>query len=192
MSTIRELAEVLQSGARATKYRVAFSFPSAVTGVTDLSDVDVLAKASMAPQKEIGMLEVYNQGRKLVMPGDTAFDNAWTVDFYLTEDHSLRIDLIKWMDACDNFQENKHSGNPLEIYADLRIEQLDSAGEVTAQYTLHNAWPQVMGEITYADDSTDTIAEFTVTFAYTDWVIGTGETSDYTVKTSTKNATALS
>jgi len=191
MSTIRELSSVLGATARANKYRVTFSFPPSVAGNTSLGDVDVLAKTAVAPQKEIGQIELWNQGRKLIIPGDTSFDNAWSVDFYLTEDHSLRYDLIKWADACDNFQKNKHSGNPRAIFTDLRVEQLDSAGNVTAQYTMHNCFPQTIGDISYGDDSADTPAEFNVVFAYSDWVTGTKEFSDYTIPKATKNDNAL-
>lgn len=191
MATIRELSSVLGASARANKYRVTFAYPSAVTGETSLAEVDVLAKTAIAPQKEIGQIELWNQGRKLIIPGDTTFDNAWAVDFYLTEDHKFRYDLIKWADACDNFQTNTHSGNPTAIFADLRLEQLDSAGNVTAQYTMHNCFPQTIGDVTYGDDTADTPAEFNVVFAYSDWVIGDKETSTYTPTPATKNDTAI-
>ncbi len=191
MATIRELSTALGAGARANKYRVTFSFPSSVTGSTPLDQVDVLAKSATAPAKEIGQIEVFNQGRKLIIPGDTTFDNAWTVSFYLQENHSFRVDMIKWADACDNFQKNEHFGNPSAIFADLRVEQLDSAGNPTVTYTLHNCFPQSLGEVSYGDDSSDTIAEFDMTFAYSDWVIGKSELSGYDVKKSTENDNAL-
>jgi len=187
MSTIRELSAVLGSAARANKYRVSFAWPTGVTGEVDLRDADVLAKAAAAPTRELGQIELFNQGRKLIIPGDTTYDNAWSVDFYLTENHQFRYDIIKWMDACDNFQRNTHSGNPRAIYADLRLEQLDSAGNVTAQYTLHNCFPQVVGEVTYGDDTTDTAAEFNVTFSYSDWVTGIAEFSAYVAPSATEN-----
>ena len=161
MSTITTLSNTIGAGARATKYRVAFAFPGGVSGKTSLEDVDVLAKAAMAPAKEIGTIELFNQGRKILIPGDTQFDGAWNLSFYLTEDHALRL------------------------------EQLDSAGNVTAQYTMHHCFPSSIGEVSYDDASQDTIAEFDVTFAYSDWVIGTGEFSDYTIPNATENDTAL-
>ena len=187
MATIRELSSVLGASARANKYRVTFAFPSGVSGATNLDEVDILAKTAIAPQKEIGQIELWNQGRKLVIPGDTAFDNAWSVDFYLTEDHKLRYDIVKWMDACDNFQTNTHTGNPLAVFADLRLEQLDSAGNVTATYTMHNCYPSTVGDVTYGDDTADTPAEFNVVFAYSDWVLGKEETSNYSIASATKN-----
>jgi hypothetical protein len=188
--SINELSSILGSTARANKYRVSFTWPTGIQGSTNLKDVDVLAKGAAAPTRELGQIELWNQGRKLIIPGDTVYDNAWSVDFYLTEDHQLRYDMVKWMDACDNFQKNTHTGDPTQIFAELRLEQLDSAGNVTAQYTMHNAFPQTVGEIAYGADSADTPAEFNVMFAYSDWVTGTGEFSSETPKAATENPIA--
>jgi len=190
-STISQLGNTLKSGARSSKYRVSFAYPSSFNGETSLEDVDILAKTAIAPSKEIGVIEVYNQGRKLPIPGDTVFDNAWTVTFYLTEDHQLRYDMIKWLDSCDLFQKNIHTGNPLEVMSDLRLEQLDSAGEITAAYTLHNSWVSSVGEVSYGDEQQDEIGEFDVVFTYSDWVTGTEEYSTYKSKNATENATTF-
>ena len=137
------------------------------------------------------MIELWNQGRKHVTPGDTTYDNTWALDFYLTEDHAFRYDMIKWQDACDNFHKNLHSGSPQEIFADLKIEQLDSAANPTAEYTLHNCWPSVVGEVAYGDDSENTPTEVNITFTFTDWVTGKGEEDIYSPNPATKNATGL-
>jgi len=188
---INELLHVLGPVGRANKYRIRFAWPRGVSGVSSPNDMDVLAKATVAPQKEIGMIEVWNQGRKLVIPGDTAFDNSWNVDFYLTENHALRVDMLKWQQAADNFHRNKHAGNPSEVFSHVKVEQLDSDGKPSAIYTLHNVWPQVVGEVSYGDDSSDTPAEFSVTFAYTDFVVGEGQEDSCTPMQPTGNPTAL-
>jgi hypothetical protein len=188
---IREIENVLGTSGRQNKYRVSFAFPAAVSTATDLASVDILAKSTEAPQKEIGLIELWNQGRKLPIPGDTTFDNTWTVSFYLGENHSIRYDLLKWQDACDNFYANRHTGSPSAIFADLRVEQLDSAGKVTAQYTLHSCWPSVVGPVMYDDSAENSPTEFECTFTYSDWVVGTGEEPDYTPIQPTKNPTAL-
>jgi len=191
MSKIRQIENVLGSAGRQNKYRVSFAFPSAITPVTNLEDIDVLAKSTNAPQKEIGIIELWNQGRKAPIPGDTTFDNTWVVSFYLSEDHALRYDMLKWQDACDNFYENKHSGNPSEIFSDLKVEQLDSAGKATATYTLHSCWPSVVGEVAFDDSAENTPQEFEVTFTYSHWNSGNSDSPIYTPETATKNATAL-
>ncbi len=191
MSKISEINQTLQASARANKYRVSFTFPAAVGGVTPLREIYILAKEATAPGKEIGVIELLNQGRKLIIPGDTTFDNNWPVTFYLGENHALRIDMLKWLNACDNFHKNRHSGKPSEIFVDLIVEQLDSAEKATAVYTIHGSFPTNVGDVSYGDDSENTVGEFEVNFAYTDWVIGKGEEDDYSLISPTLNPTAL-
>ncbi len=189
---IREIESVLNAGGRANKYRVSFAWPAGFQGTSNLAEIDILARSALAPEKEIGTIDLWNQGRKHVIPGDTAYNNNWALDFYLSENHEFRLDMLKWQSSCDYFQRNLHTGLPGAIFVDLRVEQLDSAGKVTAVYTLHNAWPQVVSEVSYGDDQSDTILEFNVQFCYTDWVIGIGEFDDFNVIQPTRNPTALS
>lgn len=172
---IEELKHALGSGARANKYRVNFSVPSAVPVSSNLQNVDALCKASNFPSMTIGKIEVFNQGRKLLIPGDTTYENSWALTFYNTEDHALRKDMIAWMKAADHFQNNQHSGNPSVLMGELSCEQLDSAGNPTARYTFHNVFVESVGEIAVTDDPDGGITEFEVTFSYTDWVVGDGE-----------------
>lgn len=172
---LAELKSAIGAAARANKYRVNFSVPSAVPTTSDLSTVDTLCKASNFPSMTIGQIEVFNQGRKLILPGDTSYTNTWTLTFYGTEDHAIRKDMISWMKAADHFQNNSHSGNPAALMGELSVEQLDSAGNATVRYTFHNVFVQEVGEIALGDDTQDTAMEFDVTFSFTDWVVGDGE-----------------
>ena len=172
---LAELKSALGAGARANKYRVNFAVPAAVPVTSNLQNADALCKASNFPSMTIGQIEVFNQGRKLILPGDTTYTNTWTLTFYNTEDHALRKDMISWMKSADHFQNNTHSGNPNSIMGELSVEQLDSAGQPTAKYTFHNIFVQEVGELTVGDDQVDTIQEFDVTFSFTDWVVGDGE-----------------
>jgi len=172
MNKIAELKNALGVGARANKYRVNFSIPAAVPISSNLQNADALCKASNFPSVTIGQIEVFNQGRKLIIPGDTTYTNAWTLSFYNTEDHSLRKDLISWMKATDHFQNNQHSGNPTALMGEMSVEQLDSAGNSTIKYTFHNVFVQEIGEISISDDQVDTLQEFDCTLSFTDWVVG--------------------
>ena len=178
--SLAQLKNALGAVARPNKYRINFSIPSAVPTKSDLSVADVLCKATSFPSMTIGQIEVFNQGRKLVIPGDTSFTTTWNVTFYGTEDHALRKDLISWMVAADNFQKNAHSGNPNNILGELSVEQLDSAGNATVKYTFHNVFVQEVGEITLGDDTQDTAMEFDAIFSFSDWVIGGGDLQDPT------------
>jgi hypothetical protein len=169
MNKVAELKNALGPVARPNKYRLNFSIPSIVPTISDLSKVDVLCKASSFPSVSIGQIEVYNQGRKLVIPGDTAYENTWTLTFYQTEDHALRKDMISWMKTADNFIENTHAADPGALMGELSVEQLNSVGTATAKYTFFNVFVQAVGEITVGDDQQDTAMEFDVTFSFTNW-----------------------
>lgn len=191
MSTINSLKTALGAGARASKYRVQFSFPSSVKVSFDARNIDVLCKASSFPGIDIGRIEVWNQGRKLPLPGDTTFTNEWTLSFYNTENHDIRRSMIAWLVACDHFQTNTHTGMPSELMIDAVITQLDSAGKEVVSYTFHNIFVTGVGEITVADDSIDTIQEFDVTLSFSDWVVGTDAVNTPTGNyTSTGNVTS--
>ena len=173
--SLAQLKNALGSVARPNKYRINFSIPAAVPVKSDLANADVLCKAASFPSMTIGQIEVWNQGRKLIIPGDTSFTNTWELTFYQTEDHALRKDLISWMVAADHFQTNTHSGNPNSILGELSVEQLDSAGNATARYTFHNVFVSEVGEVTLGDDTQDTPQEFSCVFSFSDWILGTGE-----------------
>jgi len=188
---LAELKSAIGAGARASKYRINFSIPSTVPNTSNLQDADALCKATQFPGMTIGQIEVWGQGRKLILPGDTAYENSWTVSFYLTEDHGLRKDMISWMKSADHFQNNQHSGSPSEVMGELSVEQLDSAGNPTAKYTFHNVFVSEVGAVEISDETVDTVSEFDTTFTFTDWVVGDGELNDpLSGNSATENAIA--
>lgn len=167
-SSLDKLKVAVGAGARANKYQI---FLGSISGVNLGSETDLLCKATTFPGKTIGQIEVWNQGRKFIMPGDTSYSNTWTVTFYGTENHALRKEFIKWMAAADDFQNNKHAGTPSTVMTSMKVAQLNSQAEVTAEYEFANVFVQDIGEISVGDDSADTLVEFDVTFSFTDWVV---------------------
>lgn len=189
---LAELKSAIGAGARTNKYRINFSVPASVPVTSNLQNADVLCKATNFPSMTIGQIEVFNQGRKLVIPGDTTYTTTWSVTFYNTEDHGLRKDMISWMKSADHFQNNSHSGSPSSIMGEMSVEQLDSAGNATAKYTFHNVWVQEVAELAIDDSQNDSIQEFDVTFSFTDWVVGDGELNNPAAgNAATGNATSL-
>lgn len=172
MGKILELKQALGPGARANKYRLHFNIPNAVPKTADIQTFDTLAIMASFPGKSIGVIETFNQGRKLVLPGDTSFSNQFTVEFYNTEEHNLRRAIMEWLRAMDHFQDNMHSGMPIEVMTNMAVSQLDSAMNETVRYTFHGVFPQEIAEISIGDDQQDTITRTSVTFAYTDFTIG--------------------
>lgn len=189
---ISQLKQALGAAARPNKYRVNFAIPAAVATSSDLSQANVLCKATSFPSVTLGQIEVHNQGRKLVIPGDTSYTTTWELTFYQTEEHALRKDMISWLHAADDFQRNRHSGNPSEVMGTLSVEQLDSAGNPTVKYTFHNVFVHEVGEIALGADTNDEAMEFTVTFSFTDWVVGEGpDNAPSSGNDATRNTTSV-
>ena len=179
MNKIEDLKRVLKGGSRQTKYEVRFSVPQDVDLLMELKDMALLAKSTDFPGMQIGQIEVFAQGRKLPIPGDTSYDNQWTVNFYMDNAHKIRKQFIAWMKAIDNFQANTHSGDPAKLFAEMSVVQLDSLEKAVAVYTFKDVWPQNIGVAAIAADSTDQIQEFDVTFSFSSWIVEGTSGSQY-------------
>lgn len=179
MNKIEDIKRVLKGGARATKYEVRFSTPQGVEQLLELKDMALLAKSTDFPGMQIGQIDVLVQGRKIPIPGDTSYDNQWTVNFYMDNAHKIRKQFIAWMKAIDNFQANTHSGDPSKLFAEMSVVQLDSLEKAVAVYTFKDVWPQNIGVAAIAADSTDQIQEFDVTFSFSSWIVEGTSGSQY-------------
>jgi hypothetical protein len=166
MAALDSIKKALGAGARANKYRISLG-----AGVVNI-DGDLLCKSASFPGVTIGEIEVWNQGRKFLVPGDTSYTNEWSVSFYNTQDHKLRIQFIEWLRKFDNFQENKHSDQPASLMTEMKVTQMNADGEEGQTYTFHNVFPKDIGDIEVADESIDTLQEFSVSLSFSDWVIG--------------------
>jgi hypothetical protein len=160
---INDMKNAIQGGARSNKYRVY------IERVGDSKTADLLCKSSSFPGKTIGEIEVWNQGRKLIIPGDTSFTNEWTLSFYNTEDHQLRLNIIEWMKQIDNFSENTHASNLNDITSIMKVYQINNDGSEGQGYQFFNVFPKDIGEITVEDETADAIQEFDVTFSFSEW-----------------------
>lgn len=163
MAGLYDLKSKLGHGARPNKYMIT------ITRIGG-SDISTLGKAASLPGKTIGMAEVWSQGRKLPLAGDTAFD-TWDVTFYNDEFLSIRSRVEAWMRDIDDVQYN---GSPLPNIsgygADMFVEQLDRTGASSAGvYRFYNAWPTSISAVDLGSDTNDQVSEFTVTFAYSHW-----------------------
>ena len=157
-----DLKTHLGQGARANKYSITIN----KSGLPDGIFVDTLCKGAPIPGKTIGTIPVWNQGRKLLIAGDTSYSNSWAVNFYNDEAHIIRISMLAWMDEVDNFIENKHAVQPTDYMTEATVSQLNANGEIIATWKLYNLYPTDVSEVTLADESADSITEFTATFTF--------------------------
>jgi len=167
---VQDLKTKLAVGARPNKYRIMLAAP---VGPTDDSLLDVICKGASIPGKTIGTIDIFNQGRKLLIAGDAAFENSWSLTFWDTEDHSLRKSFDKWLTFIDDKEKHQRGWKSHKDYTTekAKVEQLSTINNsVKAIYEFRNMFPTNMSAIDVADDSNDTLEEFTVDFAYSHWV----------------------
>lgn len=166
-AVISALKDKLKQGQRPNKYKIDVQQPE---GVQDLKDMNILCSQASFPGVTVQTIEVYQQGRKLVLPGHTEYDNTWEVTCYQTEGHDLRKELIKWKDHIDNFKQNKHQSNPLDSTSGgTSVTQLDAQGNNAMAYEFQGLFPSDIGQVDLSDESQNQIQTFSVTFTYTSW-----------------------
>ena len=167
-NVVSELKQALGAGARSSKYRINLNMPPAA-GANNGKLINTLCNASSFPGLSIGPIEVYSQGRKLVLPGETTFETTWSVTFYQTEDHQLRKDFLKWLKVIDDFQNNKHQGDLASLMVEASVSQLDHNEEVTSTYVFEGLFPVSVDSIDVSDSQQNEIQTFQVQFNFTSW-----------------------
>lgn len=160
-------AKLKGGGARPNLFRVTINFPSYVDKV-DSETVSVLVKAASLPPSQLGEILVPYRGRQIPLPGDRTFE-PWEVTIYNDTDFAIRDALVQWSQGINNHAENTSTIDPVDYYADLKVEQLGKKGESLKSYVIRDAFPMLVGQIDLANDRNDEIEEFQTTFRYLLW-----------------------
>lgn len=169
-NVVQELRQAVGVGARPSKYKILLSFPPQ-TGASAGKEVNILCKSATFPSITQTPIEIFTQGRKLVLPGETTYTNSWALEFHQTEGHELRLEFLKWLKAIDDFHNNKHQGDLGALTVDQTIIQLDHKEEDQVQYRFHGLFPSEVGEVSVSDETVNQIEQFGVTFQFTSWTV---------------------
>jgi len=178
-SSIADLRDTLQLGARANLFEVSLAFPIAVAGNTPdpwqgpdqttitSTNINILVKAAQVPAFTIGTIEVpYKAGRRIKIPGDRTFAD-WTVTVINDEQHVARRAFTAWIDMISRGNYNSSTKSSVKnYYTDLTVSQLKGSGNIVRVYKLNDAFPTDVSGVDLSMDSTDTLSEFTVNFQY--------------------------
>jgi hypothetical protein len=165
------IANFQGGGARPNLYRVTI-----IGGPAGFNEKTAfLCKAASLPQSMIGLADVSYMGRKIKVAGDKEFP-AWTASFYNDLDFETRDKFEYWLSEINAHEANTGLVNPRDYYADIRVEQLSrEGGDAIKTYTIKDAFPTEVGEITLGYDQNDTVEEYPVTFEYNYWISDTTE-----------------
>ena len=166
--SLDKMKTVIGEGARPNKYQIVMT-PKGPGGA-DGDKIDTLAKSASLPDVTVGTIDVWNQGRKLVVAGDVQYSGEWTVSFYNTVALELRKTFEDWIKQIDDAQAHTRTlVTPGDYMTDIVVSQLDGQNNITATFIIYNAWPKNLNAIELADETADQISTFDVNFAYSHW-----------------------
>lgn len=163
-------------GARASLFQVSITNP--INGAGD-QKLPFLCKASSLPASTIGTIEVPYMGRKIKQPGDRTYAD-WTVTIINDEDFLIRNAMEQWINTINSPRGNRavRGSAPSNYKSRAQVFQLDRQGRTLREITLDGIFPTEIAAIDLNWESTDTIQEFTVTFAYDYFEITGGSTGN--------------
>lgn len=182
-------------GARNNLFEVTLpSFPGAASDLWGEGEnesntkMSFLCKAAVLPASNVPEIPVAFRGRILKVAGDRTFD-PWTVTIINDEDFGLRTSFEAWMNKLSKLNDATGVTNPNSYMTNAYVKQLGRGKErfstenvgnessVLRTYKFYDIWPTNVSEITLGYDQSDSIEEFTVTFAVQYFTIGEAEES---------------
>jgi len=129
-------------------------------------DSRVVVQATSVPAQTVGVVEAPYFGRKIKLAGDRTYAE-WTTTVLCTEDMALRKHLESWSEKINSGEPNLRGETPSQ-YKGIGIVQLygkRSASPIHNHF-LVGIWPTDVGTLDLDWNTTDTIATFTVTWAF--------------------------
>ena len=159
-------AKLSGGGARPNLFRATINFPGYAGGNSELTSF--LCKAAQLPSSVIGQIDVPFRGRQLKVAGDRTFEN-WTITVINEDGFQVRNSFERWANGINEHRNGTGILNPADYQSDLIIEQLNRQEEVIKTINLRGSFPVNVAGIDLSYDTTDTIEEYTVEFAYQYW-----------------------
>lgn len=174
--SVTDFIQKAQNGARPTLFAAQIFWPATLPDLPAASRAPFLIKATQVPEMTLGQIEVPFMGRKIKVAGDRTFSD-WSTTVINDESYIVRNGIERWNNAINGLQSNAPSpvfAAPLDYRASANIIQFNRSGVPIRRYTIENLWPMTVGSIDLSWESTDTIEEFEVTWAF-DYFTSTSE-----------------
>ena len=159
-------SKLVGGGARANMFKVTCNFPGYAQGDVELTSF--LVKGAQMPASIISPIMIPFRGRQLQIAGDRTFE-PWSITVINDVDFSVRGAFERWMNGINNHNNNTGLSNPTDYQADMIVEQLNKAGEVTKRYDIRGTFPTIVSAIELSYDSENQIEEFTVELQVQYW-----------------------
>ena len=122
-----------------------------------------LVQSTTLPAQSIEPITTNWQGNEYKIGGTNTFSD-FTITFKSDTAQDLRVKFLEWVKVVHDPVSNVH-GKPSDYFGTIDLTQIDVEGAKVMSYSLINAWPSGIGEVTL-DYSNKEISTFDVTFAY--------------------------
>ena len=143
------------------------------TGGVALGNPDqrFLIKAASLPSVSLGTISVPYRGREIKRVGDRTFTD-WSITVIADEDKAIHEAFINWSAAFMSLSDTDRG----LAYGDWKVQPIKPDGTPAGTIvTLVDCWPIEVGTIDLSYDTTDSIAEFTVSIGFDHWKLGEGQ-----------------
>lgn len=172
---LQNFMSIVKDGARPNQFYVDLSLPSALLGnITNAAQAEnrmkFYIKATSIPAMDIGEVQIPFRGGQFKLAGDKTFAD-WTVTVVNDTDFLIRDAFERWNDMIvgNVNRDSAVEDDPMAYMSNGTVAQLSRNGSTLKTYLMTGCWPKSIGEISLDMGSTDTIEEFTVTFAMQWW-----------------------
>lgn len=159
-------AKIRGGGARPNLFKATINFPGYAQGDVELTSF--MCEAAQLPGSTTGLIEIPFRGRRLKLSGDRAFE-PWTVTIINDTNMAVRDAMERWMNGMQQHSANIGIADPLLYEADLKVEQLDKAGDTIKTYILRGCFPTALSPINLSYGAENEIERFTVEFQIQYW-----------------------
>lgn len=159
-------AKLRGGGARPNLFKATINFPGYAGGDVELTSF--MCEAAQLPGSTTGLIEVPFRGRRLKLSGDRTFE-PWTVTIINDTNMVIRDSMERWMNGINSHTTNTGIADPLAYEADLKVEQIDKAGDTIKTYVLRGCFPTAVSPIDLSYGAENEIERFTVEFQMQYW-----------------------
>lgn len=139
-------------------------------------DEALLIKAAAMPSASLGVVTIPFKGREVKRAGDRTFTD-WTISVLCDDANAIHEKFIQWSqgfmglaDTTRGLSYAQWTVAPLSVAASGTGTQTIAASDIAGKaITLVDCWPSEVGTIDFSYDSTDAVAEFSVTIGFDHW-----------------------
>lgn len=150
-------------GAKASLFYYQPQWPGNLQADVNQEDAIYLVKTAQLPSTALEEVTLNWQGFDWKFPGKHTYTDV-VVTFNVDLDAKIRNTFESWSNLCHNPVTNFYQTHDVYM-ADQRLQMIGYEGQVILEFTLHDAWPKEVSQITMDYASTE-VATFDVTFTY--------------------------